>query len=149
MRWFSALSVVMMVSVGCSDAKDEMGTDDVSDDTASVSDDTGGPGPDADSDADSDDTGNSDVDEDGDGFDASVDCDDQDASINPDAEEACDGLDNNCDGEVDEGFPSAAEYFPDADGDGYGDDAEMVVSCEPVDGLITQGGDCDLSLIHI
>ena len=52
-------------------------------------------------------------------------------------------MDNNCDGLIDEGFPSAAEYYPDEDGDGYGDDADVVVSCEPIDGLITQGGDCD------
>ncbi len=38
-----------------------------------------------------------------DGFDAGEDCDDGDASIHPGAEETCDdGLDNNCDGLVDE-----------------------------------------------
>ncbi|MCO4770304.1 MAG: putative metal-binding motif-containing protein [Deltaproteobacteria bacterium] len=39
------------------------------------------------------------------------DCDDNDGSVNPDAEEACDAKDNDCDGRVDENF--------DADGDGY------------------------------
>ncbi len=38
------------------------------------------------------------------------DCNDLDPAINPDAIEACDAIDNNCDGQVDEGF--------DADGDG-------------------------------
>lgn len=33
-----------------------------------------------------------------------TDCDDSDASVNPDATEVCDGLDNNCDGQIDEGF---------------------------------------------
>jgi MYXO-CTERM domain-containing protein len=34
-------------------------------------------------------------------------------------------------------------YYPDADGDGYGDTSLGVASCEPVEGLIVQGGDCD------
>ena len=40
----------------------------------------------------------------------SVDCDDSDPSVNPGAVETCDGVDNDCDGPVDEGF--------DLDGDG-------------------------------
>ena len=143
MRWISAVSFLAVLSVGCSDSKDGESTGGIVEDTGSTGDDTGDADADADAGADADDTGSSSVDEDGDGFDETVDCDDQDPAVNPGAAEACDGVDNNCDGTVDEGFPSAAEYFPDEDGDGYGDDAAVVVSCEPVDGLITQGGDCD------
>jgi hypothetical protein len=37
-------------------------------------------------------------DADGDGYPADVDCDDDDASVNPGAEERCDPIDRNCDG---------------------------------------------------
>ena len=42
------------------------------------------------------------IDADGDGFYSWEDCDDNDVSISPAAIEACDGIDNNCDGQVDE-----------------------------------------------
>ncbi|MGM0556965.1 MAG: putative metal-binding motif-containing protein [Myxococcota bacterium] len=42
-------------------------------------------------------------DADGDGEDFTVDCDDNDADINSSATEVCDGVDNNCDGQIDEG----------------------------------------------
>ena len=56
---------------------------------------------------------------DGDGYEGDNDCDDNNASINIDAIEVCDGIDNNCDGQVDEGVLST--FFADADGDGFGD----------------------------
>jgi hypothetical protein len=38
---------------------------------------------------------------------------------------------------------TGAWYYPDADLDGYGDEAQRELSCTPLPGLITQGGDCD------
>lgn len=42
------------------------------------------------------------VDKDGDGFFSDLDCDDDNPNVNPDAAEICDGIDNNCDGLVDD-----------------------------------------------
>jgi hypothetical protein len=46
----------------------------------------------------------SDIDEDG--FDSKTDCNDADPAVHPGAVEACDGIDNNCAGGVDEGCPT-------------------------------------------
>jgi len=50
------------------------------------------------------------LDADGDGFPEDTDCDDSNPLVNPVRTEICNDIDDNCDGEVDEGF--------DADGDG-------------------------------
>ena len=61
------------------------------------------------------------VDADGDGVASDLDCDDGDASVYPDAEELCDGVDNNCDDIVDNDAADALTFYEDYDGDGYGD----------------------------
>ncbi len=66
------------------------------------------------------------------------DCDDQDAAVFPGAAGSCDGIDNNCDGQVDEDF----FWYADADGDGFGDPATAQPGCPPVGG-VGNGDDCD------
>ncbi|MCF8246471.1 MAG: T9SS type A sorting domain-containing protein [Saprospiraceae bacterium] len=83
-------------------------------------------------------------DEDGDGFLNYVDCNDHDASINPDATEICDGVDNECNGLVDDGLVFIY-YYLDSDGDGFGDATSLLSSCAastPTD-YVTDNTDCD------
>jgi len=49
------------------------------------------------------------VDEDGDGWAPPVDCNDNDPTLNPEAVEKCDGIDNNCDGAIDDGNPETQD----------------------------------------
>ena len=68
------------------------------------------------------------------------DCDDQDATVNPEAEEACDGRDQDCDGEVDEGLLVSLYRDEDLDGWGVGP-AEAL--CAHAQGYVDRSGDCD------
>ncbi|MEN9742374.1 MAG: hypothetical protein RLZZ65_179 [Bacteroidota bacterium] len=69
------------------------------------------------------------------------DCDDNNNAIHPGATEVCDGIDNNCDGQTDEGLTFLNYYF-DGDNDGYGI-GNPTVSCTPITGYATLTGDCD------
>ncbi|MBK8775130.1 MAG: putative metal-binding motif-containing protein [Chitinophagaceae bacterium] len=71
----------------------------------------------------------------------SGDCDDINPAINPGATEVCDGLDNNCDGQIDEGVKTT--FYADADGDGYGNAANTTMACTAPIGFVTNSGDCD------
>ena len=70
-----------------------------------------------------------------------TDCDDSDALSYPGAAEICDGKDNNCDGQIDEGVQIT--YYHDADGDGYGNAADTLMACEAQLNYTTDHTDCD------
>ncbi len=70
------------------------------------------------------------------------DCAPNDAAINPGATEACNGIDDNCNTQIDEGLTTT--YYVDADSDGFGVTASGVILCGPdATHKVTTGGDCD------
>lgn len=83
------------------------------------------------------------LDQDRDGVVASADCNDLSAAVRPGAEEICDGLDNDCDGEVDEDATDSAEYFIDSDGDGFGAPGTALRLCSIVPGRVRDSSDCN------
>ena len=79
----------------------------------------------------------------------SSDCDDGDSAINPAATEVCDGVDNDCNAEVDDDDPglsiaTATTYYVDEDEDGYGSAVVSSIRCQSIDPKeSTTSGDCD------
>jgi len=74
------------------------------------------------------------------------DCDDDDAAINPGADELCDEADNDCDGltdDQDDDVADGATWYGDGDADGYGLDKDTTQACEQPKGYGAEGGDCD------
>lgn len=81
------------------------------------------------------------ADRDGDGYAADLDCDDSDDTVHPDAAEACNERDDDCDNEVDEGL--AATWYRDEDGDGYGRSTTTAEDCDAPAGYVDNDDDCD------
>ena len=72
------------------------------------------------------------------------DCDDGAAAVSPGGAEACNGKDDDCDGQIDEaGAAGCTTYYQDVDQDGFGDSLVSACLCA-ADGLFTAtvGGDC-------
>ncbi|MFT4678894.1 MAG: hypothetical protein ACI84C_001197 [Flavobacteriales bacterium] len=104
---------------------------------------------------------------DGDTFSTLSDCDDNDASVNPDATEIWyDGIDQNCDGlndydqdmdgvmsfeyggldcnDLDETITSGAQvWYMDSDMDGFGDPLNSTMSCAQPPNMVADNEDCD------
>lgn len=70
------------------------------------------------------------------------DCDDSNPAIYSSASEICDGLDNNCNGQIDDGLPFT-NYFIDMDGDGYGAGNVYMLCSNPGPGYVTNNTDCN------
>ena len=83
-------------------------------------------------------------DADGDGYAACEECDDANVNVSPDAEEFCDGIDNDCNGFVDEDSAvDASTWYRDLDTDGYGDSTSTDVECYQPSGYVSDTTDCD------
>ncbi len=80
-------------------------------------------------------------DKDGDGYNRDQDCNDENESINPGTAEACDGIDNDCDGDVDEGL--LLVWYADADEDTHGDPNSETHACVQPDGYVDNADDCN------
>ncbi len=72
------------------------------------------------------------------------DCRDDIFLINPNAQEACDGLDNNCNGLIDDGI-AVFTFYADIDNDGFGDAGITYDTCSniPPAGFVDNALDCD------
>lgn len=71
------------------------------------------------------------------------DCDDSRKSVHPTANETCDDLDNDCNGEVDDIREGGTTFFLDEDGDLRGDPNKPVLACGEKAGVVENDSDCD------
>lgn len=78
----------------------------------------------------------------GPGFvDNALDCDDTSSLVNPGMPDTCNGRDDNCNSLIDDDLLNT--YYPDHDGDSYGDTLGAIVTCVPAAGYVLVGSDCD------
>ncbi len=80
-------------------------------------------------------------DRDHDGWRRNADCDDSNGSVHPGAPEICDGLDQDCDGRIDDGLFD--DWYRDADGDGFAVPSGNDIRCAAEPGFTDRVGDCD------
>ena len=83
---------------------------------------------------------------DGDGVTADLDCDDTDPFVLPGAAEICDGVDNDCNGQIDDAPIDELTWYPDDDLDSYAAperEAEGQSGCRPGPEWAPRLGDCN------
>lgn len=81
-------------------------------------------------------------------FGSPSDCDDSNSLINPGATEVCNGIDDNCNVEIDEGLQKNT-YYQDTDGDTYGNLSSTTQACTVPSGYVTNNTDCNDSSLSI
>lgn len=87
------------------------------------------------------------ADADRDGHTGANDCDDADPAVYRGAPEYCNGLDDDCDGELDDDAVDAPTWYADHDEDGYGGGTPRA-NCDAPSGYMADGTDCnDLSAV--
>ncbi|MEK6901056.1 MAG: putative metal-binding motif-containing protein, partial [Nanoarchaeota archaeon] len=69
-----------------------------------------------------------------------TDCDDRNRQINPQQQELCNEINDDCDGEIDEGV--LLTFYRDADQDGFGDPLVSRLSCRQPIGYVANNTDC-------
>ena len=69
------------------------------------------------------------------------DCNDNNSAIKPGAAEVCNTVDDNCNGQINEGVGNT--YYADTDGDGYGNAASSTVACTQPSGFVSNSSDCN------
>jgi hypothetical protein len=74
--------------------------------------------------------------------DNNTDCNDANASVHPGATEICNGIDDNCDGLIDEGLATTT-YYLDFDKDGYGGNATSTIACAAPANYVANNTDCN------
>ncbi len=70
-----------------------------------------------------------------------TDCDDTNHSMYPGADEICNGLDDNCNSQTDEGV--RITFYFDGDGDGYGNVNSTYLACVAPNNYVASGTDCN------
>src|SRR5687768_16971305 len=82
------------------------------------------------------------VDADGDGFGTSEPAGMASEAASGQAAAPGDGIDTNCDLQLDDGF-TTTNFYPDADLDTFGDDSAALPACVQPPGFVADGTDCD------